>query len=80
MAVREQVRQYLQKILRETKDDGAEFADGDSLVISGRLSSIDVVDLIVFLEGQFDFAIEPTEFDMAKFDSVDSIVNLVEQK
>ena len=80
MAVREEVRQYLQKILRESKGDGAEFTDGDSLVISGRLSSIDVVDLIVFLEGQFNFVIEPTEFDMAKFDSVNSIVSLVEQQ
>ena len=80
MAVREEVRGYLQKILHESKGDGAAFADADSLVISGRLTSIDVVDLIVFLEGQFNFAMEPTEFDMAKFDSVDSIVSLVEQK
>ena len=80
MAVREEVREYLQKILRENKDDGAAFSDGDSLVVSGRLSSLDVVDLLTFLEGQFDFAMEPTDFDMAKFDSVDTIVSLVEQK
>ena len=80
MAVREEVRDYLQKILRENKDDGAGFGDADSLVVSGRLSSLDVVDLLTFLERQFNFEMEPTDFDMAKFDSVDCIVSLVEQK
>lgn len=80
MAVREEVRQYLQKMMRENRADDGSFTDADSLVISGRLSSLDVVDLLTFLEGQFDFAMEPSEFDMAKFDSVDSIVGLVEQK
>jgi acyl carrier protein len=76
--VREQVREYLTRMLRETKDDTQPLADSDSLVLSGRLSSLDVVDVLMFLEGTFNFSMDPNEFDQAKFDSVDRIVQLIE--
>ena len=80
MSAREQVREYVQKVLRENKDDTDPVGDGDSLVLSGRLSSLDVVDVLTFLEGQFGFAMDPNEFDQAKFDSVDSIVGMLEKQ
>ena len=75
---RQEIRDYVTKVLRENKDDRAPLADGDSLVMSGRLSSLDVVDVLSFLEGRFNFAMEPTEFDHSKFETIDSIVALVE--
>lgn len=78
MSTRDEVRSYVTRILSANKDDRAPFSDSDSLVVSGRLTSLDVVDLVVFLEGKFNFAMEPSEFDLSKFDSVDSIVALVE--
>ena len=78
MGAREQVREYVQKILKENKDDTAPVGDADSLVLSGRLSSLDVVDVLTFLESKFNFEMDPNAFDQAKFDSVDSIVAMLE--
>ena len=78
MTKREQVREYIAKILRENKDDTEAISDSDSLVMSGRLSSLDVVDVLTFLEGAFGFEMDPNDFDQAKFDSIDSIVAMVE--
>ena len=78
MTAREQVRSYVQKVLKENKDDTAPFGDADSLVLSGRLSSLDVVDVLTFLEGAFNFEMDPNEFDQAKFDTVDSMVAMLE--
>ena len=75
---REPVREYLIKILRDNKNDVASVSDADSLVSSGRLSSLDVVDLLTFLEAKFNFAIDPIDFDQTKFDSVNSIVAMLE--
>jgi acyl carrier protein len=75
---REQVRDYVLKILRQNKDDAATLSDGDSLVSSGRLTSLDVVDLLAFLEERFNFAIDPVDFDQSKFDSVNSVVAMLE--
>jgi acyl carrier protein len=79
MTQREQVRNYLIKILRENKDDTDPLTDSSSLVLSGRLSSIDVVDTLTFLETTFGFSIDANDFDQAKFDSVDSIVALLSE-
>jgi len=80
MTVREQVRSYVEKVLKENKDDTAPFADSDSLVLSGRLSSLDVVDVLTFLEGAFNFEMDPNDFDQAKFDTVDSMVAMLENQ
>ena len=80
MSAREQVREYVQKVLKENKDDTDPVGDADSLVLSGRLSSLDVVDVLTFLEGQFQFEMDPNEFDQAKFDTVDSIVEMLDKQ
>lgn len=79
MSKREEVREYVQRVLRENKDDTSPVGDSDSLVMSGRLSSLDVVDVLTFLEGKFGFAMDPNDFDQAKFDSVDSIVAMLDK-
>lgn len=78
MTKRERVREYLIEVLRQKEDDDEPLADGDSLVLSGRLSSLDVVGVLTFLEDEFGFAIDPRQFDLEKFDSVDTIVALLE--
>ena len=80
MTQRETVREYVQKVLRENKDDTAAISDSESLVLSGRLSSLDIVDVLTFLEEQFGFEIDPNDFDQAKFDTIDSIVEMVEKQ
>lgn len=77
MSARDEVREYVKKVLRENKQDDGPVGDTDSLVLSGRLSSLDVVDVLLFLEQRFGLSMEPSEFDQAKFDTVESIVGMV---
>jgi acyl carrier protein len=71
------VRKLIAEVLA-AKGDTAAFGDEDSFVISGRLASIDVLDLVVALEQQlgFDFAAEG--FDANNFDSVAAIVRMLD--
>lgn len=73
-----EVRRILQIIL-EKKHDHTAFADDDSLVVSGRLASVDVLDLVLMLEDRFgvDFSARP--FDQYEFDTVKSVLRLVEE-
>ena len=49
MSKRDRVRNCLSNLLRENRADGGEFRDDESLVVSGRLSSLDVVNVLTFL-------------------------------
>jgi acyl carrier protein len=68
------VRTFLGELL-QTKGDTGAYADGESLIVGGRLASVDVLHLVVFLEERYgvDFS---TGFDPTDLDTVDSIVAL----
>jgi acyl carrier protein len=72
---REAVRELLRQILN-SKNDTEPFADSESLIFRGRLQSVDVLDLVLFLEERFgiDFS---EGFDQARLDSVEEIINLL---
>jgi acyl carrier protein len=66
----------LQGLLRQTGDrDG--FADSDSLVMSGRLDSVDTLDLVLFLEKNYGIDFAERGFDKGDLDSLDSIMALI---
>ena len=70
------IREYLQNLLRQTGDpDG--FADSDSLVMSGRLDSVDTLDLVVFLEDKYGIDFAARGFDKNELDSLDGIMALI---
>ena len=71
------VRRLIAEVLL-AKGDTDGFADEDSFVMSGRLASIDVLELVVALERElgFDFAAEG--FDANNFDSVRTIVRMLD--
>lgn len=62
--------------LLQQKGDHRGFSDQDSLIASGRLDSVDMLNLVVFLENtcKIDFS---DHFDQDELDSVDSIMTLV---
>lgn len=70
------IRRILAAVLAEAGDDEP-FADGASMVTSGRLTSLDVVAVVSALEEAFGFELGADDFDPAYFDSVDSISALV---
>jgi len=70
------VREFLQRLL-EQKGDHHPFSDSDSLVFSGRLQSVDVVDVVMFLEEKWSIDFARIGFDASQVDSVDAIDTLI---
>ena len=66
------------KGLLADKGDRESLNDTDSLVLSGRLDSTDVLQIVLFLESAYgiDFADQP--FDQEDFDSIARIQTLIE--
>jgi acyl carrier protein len=79
MEKREEVRRFLSALLRR-KGDAAAFADGDSLLLSGRIDSMNVLEIVGFLETEMALDLAEKDFDPNSFDSVDGIIRLLEGK
>jgi acyl carrier protein len=76
--VKKEVREFLQGLLAKLGDK-KEFADGDSLFLSGRLDSFSMMQLVMHLEEIYGIDFSDINFEMALFDSVDAITNFVEE-
>jgi acyl carrier protein len=74
---REEIRHFLKELLLQ-KGDKQPFSDDASLLLSGRLASVDAVEIGVFLEEKFGVNFAEIGFDQALIDSVDSIDSLVQ--
>jgi acyl carrier protein len=77
MKGRAEIREFVQGLLSASGDDGA-LADSDSLLYSGRLQSIDAVEIVVFLEENFGIDFAQVGFDKELIDSIDAICTLTE--
>ncbi len=75
MKGRAEIREFMQGLLTATGDEGA-LADSDSLLFSGRLQSIDAVEIVVFLEENFGIDFAQIGFDKERIDSIDAIFAL----
>lgn len=74
---RELVRTFIRDCLVAHNDD-SDLEDSESLFLSGRLDSLSVTKLVVFLEDTFkvDFGSHP--FDVAELDSVEQITQFAD--
>jgi acyl carrier protein len=70
------VREFLENLLAR-KGDTQPFSDADSVIASGRLQSIDAVEIVVFLENRFGVNFADIGFDEEKIDTVEDIVSLI---
>jgi acyl carrier protein len=77
MNTRTEIRNFLEEILND-KGDSTGFTDQQLLVTEGRLSSLDVMTIVVFLEENYGIDFSDRPFDQNEFDSVDSITALVD--
>ena len=77
MSTQAKIRIFLEKILND-KGDSAGFTDQQLLVTEGRLTSLDVMMIVVFLEENYGIDFSDRPFDQNEFDSVDSITALVD--
>jgi acyl carrier protein len=77
MSTQANIRSFLEEILND-KGDSSGFSDQQLLVTEGRLTSLDVMTIVVFLEENYGIDFSDRPFDQNEFDSVDSITALVD--
>jgi acyl carrier protein len=77
MTERDEIRSFVANLLRQ-KGDRAPLADSDSLILTGRLESIDAIEIVTFLENRFSLDFANIGFDQNLNDSVDLIVALAQ--
>ena len=77
METKERVRAFVQDILIN-KGDEESMGDDDSLLLSGRLQSIDAVEIVLFLEENFGIDFAEVGFDQEQLDTINAICSLIE--
>lgn len=75
---RSKIRAYLAERLRD-QNDTAPFLDTTELLSGGRLDSMAVIHVVGFLETEFGVDFERIEFDPVRFDTVRSILGIIEE-
>ena len=73
------IKAFIQKLLNE-HGYVDEVSPSESLILSGLLDSLAVINIVVFLEEQFGIDFSEVYFDQTSFDSVDLITTFVEDK
>lgn len=71
------IREYLTNVLKKRGDEEP-FADDDSLVATGRLDSMDVMEVAFFLEENFGLDFKESGIDAIKLDSINLIKQLIQ--
>ncbi|MBA3016232.1 MAG: acyl carrier protein [Proteobacteria bacterium] len=79
MPTKEALRNFLKELLVEYGET-SEFTDDASLLISGILDSLAVLRIVVFLEQEFGLDLSDQGFDQNDFDSVASIMRMIEER
>ncbi len=77
MSTQAEIRNFLKEMLNN-KGDSLGFTDQQLLVTEGRLDSLDVMTIVVFLEENYGIDFSDRPFDQNEFDSVESITALVD--
>lgn len=73
---RAELRALIERLLLE-KGDRDPFGDADSLLLSGRMDSLNVLEILSHLETRYAFDLGARHFDQADFDTVEGILNLL---
>ncbi len=66
--------------LKENVTGGREVADDEPLIENGVLTSLQTVELVMFLEEKFGILVEDDELDEENFGSIEAIAGLVASK
>jgi len=77
MSAQQQVREFVAALLAR-KGDTAAFDDEESLVSRGRLDSVDVMEIVLFLEDKFGLDFGDRGFNLDDYDSVSHILALLQ--
>ena len=80
MATQFDVAPEIREWLKQNVTGGREVADDEPLIENGVLTSLQTVELVMFLEERFGIVIEDEEFDEENFGSIEAISELVASK
>ncbi len=77
--VKDKVRNYIGENILFTSD-GFPYADTTSFLETGIIDSMNVLELVVFIEENFGITVEDADFTPDNFDSIEKISNYVARK
>jgi len=72
--VKQMIRNYITDNLANKE---IEFSDTESLYDNGVLDSLKILQLVMFLQNEFQVSLSPTEMQIEDFETIDSITELV---
>lgn len=75
MTVKEKIRAFLAKYF-----DVNEIEDTDNIFEKGLVNSLFAINLVHFIEKEFDISIDNMELDLDNFKDINSIIALIEKK
>ena len=79
MDVKKTVKDFVGKVLAENSYQG-NIGDDDSLIDSGILDSLTILELISFLDEKFGIIPAENELDSTNFDTIDLIHKFIEDR
>ena len=75
MSVKEKLKVFLSKFFNVN-----EIEETDNIFEKGLVTSLFAMNLVSFIEKEFDISIDNTELDLDNFKDISSIVTLIEKK
>ncbi len=75
MNVNEKIRNFIGRFTK-----GKTFTDSDNIFETGLVNSLFAMQLVQYIETEFNVSIDNSDLDLENFKNVDSIVNLIEKK
>ena len=75
MSVKEKLKVFLSKFFNVN-----EIEETDNIFEKGLVTSLFAMNLVSFIEKEFDISIDNTELDLDNFKDIHSIVTLIEKK
>lgn len=78
-AIKETIKNYIAENILFT-DKGYPYPDNASFLENGIVDSMNVMEIVAYVEETFNISIEDSEIEPANFDSIESIANFIERK
>lgn len=73
----ENMKDLVKKALVEVNENTRDKLDSNTLISDGVLDSLDIMNLIIKLEEEFEIEIDPEDVLSENFESIDTIVALI---
>lgn len=80
MDFHEKIRNYIQNNLVIFDSAETEFTDDDNIFENGFVTSLFAMQLLNFIETEFNLTFDSDDLDIANFSTVNNIVSLIEKK